>query len=106
MIIFKYAADLKRYIQQQKDANKQIGFVPTMGALHRGHITLIERAMQDSDITVCSIFVNPTQFNNPGDFQHYPNTIEKDILQLEKAGAQALFLPSMQRMYPHGTTGL
>jgi pantoate--beta-alanine ligase len=106
MIIFKYAADLKRYIQQQKNAGKQIGFVPTMGALHNGHIALIERAGQDSDITVCSIFVNPTQFNNPGDYQHYPNTIEKDILQLEKAGTNALFLPSIQEMYPNGTTGL
>ena len=106
MIIFKYAADLKRYIQQQKNAGKQIGFVPTMGALHSGHIALIERAGHDSDITICSIFVNPTQFNNPGDYQHYPNTIEKDILQLEKAGTHALFLPSIQEMYPNGTTGL
>ena len=106
MIIFKYAADLKRYIQQQKNAGKQIGFVPTMGALHSGHIALIEKAGHDSDITVCSIFVNPTQFNNPGDYQHYPNTIEKDILQLEKAGTHALFLPSIQEMYPNGTTGL
>jgi len=106
MIIFKYAGDLKRYIQQQKTAGKQIGFVPTMGALHNGHIALIERAGQDTDITVCSIFVNPTQFNNPGDYQHYPNTIEKDILQLEKAGTHALFLPSIQEMYPDGTTGL
>jgi pantoate--beta-alanine ligase len=106
MIIFKYAGDLNRYIQQQKNAGKQIGFVPTMGALHNGHIALIERAAQDSDITVCSIFVNPTQFNNPGDYQHYPNTIEKDILQLERAGTHALFLPSIQEMYPNGTTGL
>ena len=106
MIIFKYAADLKRYIQQQKTAGKQIGFVPTMGALHNGHIALIERAAQNSDITVCSIFVNPTQFNNPGDYQLYPNTIEKDILQLEKAGTNALFLPSIKEMYPNGTTGL
>jgi pantoate--beta-alanine ligase len=106
MIIFKHAGDLNLYIQQQKDAGKQIGFVPTMGALHNGHIALIERAAQDTDITVCSIFVNPTQFNNPGDYQHYPNTIEKDILQLERAGTHVLFLPSIQEMYPNGTTGL
>ncbi len=106
MIIFKYGPQLADYIQQQKDAAKQIGFVPTMGALHDGHIALIDRSKKDTAITVCSIFVNPTQFNNTGDFQKYPNTIEQDIVRLEAAGCDALFLPSVAEMYPHGTAGL
>jgi pantoate--beta-alanine ligase len=106
MIIFKYGPQLADYIQQQKDAAKQIGFVPTMGALHDGHIALIDRSKKDTAITVCSIFVNPTQFNNTGDFQKYPNTIEQDIVRLEAAGCDALFLPAVAEMYPHGTAGL
>jgi pantoate--beta-alanine ligase len=116
MIIFRYAAELSRYIQQQKNApasdkaslggQQQIGFVPTMGALHSGHIALIEQALQQSTIVVCSIFVNPTQFNNPADYQKYPNTIEKDIEQLEAAGTHALFLPAINEMYPQGTASL
>ena len=106
MIIFRYAEPLARYIQQQKGANKQIGFVPTMGALHSGHIALIDRSKKETSITVCSIFVNPTQFNNAGDYQKYPNTIEKDIARLEAAGCDVLFLPAIEEMYPQGTTGL
>jgi pantoate--beta-alanine ligase len=106
MIIFRYGPLLADYIQQQKDAAKQIGFVPTMGALHDGHIALIDRSKKDTAITVCSIFVNPTQFNNTGDFQKYPNTIEQDIALLEAAGCDALFLPSIAEMYPQGTAGL
>jgi pantoate--beta-alanine ligase len=106
MIIFKYAEPLARYIQQQKTAGKQIGFVPTMGALHNGHIALINQSKQATAVTVCSIFVNPTQFNNPGDYQLYPKTIEQDIVKLEAAGCDALFLPSIEEMYPQGTAGL
>ena len=106
MIIFRYGPLLADYIQQQKDAAKQIGFVPTMGALHDGHIALIDRSKKDTAITVCSIFVNPTQFNNPGDYQKYPNTIEQDIVRLEAAGCDALFLPSIAEMYPQGTASL
>ncbi|WP_207513086.1 pantoate--beta-alanine ligase [Longitalea luteola] len=106
MIIFKYAEALARYIQQQKHAGKQIGFVPTMGALHNGHIALIDRSKKDTDLTVCSIFVNPTQFNNPVDYQKYPNTIEQDIMKLEAAGCDMLFLPSIAEMYPNGTNNL
>lgn len=106
MIIFRYAEPLARYIQQQKAAAKQIGFTPTMGALHNGHIALIDRSKKETSITVCSIFVNPTQFNNSGDYQKYPNTIEQDIARLEAAGCDALFLPAIDEMYPQGTTGL
>ncbi|OQP52586.1 pantoate--beta-alanine ligase [Niastella yeongjuensis] len=106
MIIFKYAEQLARYIQQQKTAGKQIGFVPTMGALHNGHLALINQSKQATAVTVCSIFVNPTQFNNPSDYQLYPKTIEQDIAKLEAAGCDALFLPAIAEMYPRGTAGL
>ena len=106
MIVFKYAEPLARYIQQQKYAGKQIGCVPTMGALHNGHIALIDQSKQATAVTVCSIFVNPTQFNNASDYQLYPNTIEQDIVKLEAAGCDVLFLPSIAEMYPQGTTNL
>jgi pantoate--beta-alanine ligase len=106
MIIFKYADQLARYIQQQKTAGKLIGFVPTMGALHNGHLALIDQSKKNTGVTVCSIFVNPTQFNNPTDYQLYPNTIEKDIEKLEAAGCDILFLPAIAEMYPQGTTNL
>jgi pantoate--beta-alanine ligase len=106
MIIFKYAHQLARHIEQQKTAGKLIGFVPTMGALHSGHIALIDQSKKNTGVTVCSIFVNPTQFNNPSDYQLYPNTIEKDIEKLEAAGCDILFLPAIAEMYPQGTTGL
>lgn len=106
MIIFKYADQLARYIEQQKTAGKLIGFVPTMGALHNGHIALIDQSKKNTGVTVCSIFVNPTQFNNPSDYQLYPNTIEKDIEKLEAAGCDILFLPAIAEMYPQGTTNL
>jgi pantoate--beta-alanine ligase len=77
-----------------------------MGALHAGHISLIDISKKACDITVCSIFVNPTQFNDPGDYQKYPITIEKDISLLEAAGVDALFLPEVHEMYPDGTAGL
>ena len=106
MIIFKYADQLARYIEQQKKAGKLIGFVPTMGALHNGHIALIDQSKKNTGVTVCSIFVNPTQFNNPSDYQLYPNTIEKDIEKLEAAGCDILFLPAIAEMYPQGTANL
>jgi pantoate--beta-alanine ligase len=106
MIIFKYADQLARYIHQQKTAGKQIGFVPTMGALHNGHIALIDQSKKATAITVCSIFVNPTQFNNASDYQLYPKTIEQDIEKLEAAGCDALFLPAIAEMYPDGTANL
>ncbi len=100
MIIFKSAQELHHYLQKKKSKNKQIGFVPTMGALHEGHISLIDESTSKSDITVSSIFVNPTQFNDKKDFEKYPITIEQDILILEKAGCDILFLPSVQEIYP------
>jgi pantoate--beta-alanine ligase len=102
MIIFKNPDQLSEYIKQQKATGKKIGFVPTMGALHEGHLSLIDTAKKSSDLVVCSIFVNPSQFNNQDDFQHYPITIEKDIELLIAAGCDLLLLPSVSAMYPPG----
>lgn len=102
MIIIKHIKDLKYSIQQRPSYKKIIGFVPTMGALHAGHISLIQKAKLESDYVVCSIFVNPTQFNNATDFEKYPNTIEQDIDMLEAAGCDLLFLPDAGEMYPPG----
>jgi pantoate--beta-alanine ligase len=100
MILFKKANDLSNYLDELPKENKTIGFVPTMGALHRGHLSLIEAGKLKNDILVCSIFVNPTQFNDKKDFEKYPITIEQDIYQLEKAGCDVLFLPSVNEIYP------
>jgi pantoate--beta-alanine ligase len=102
MIIFKKADKLSTYLQQQKNRNHTIGFVPTMGALHKGHLSLIELSKTENSLTVCSIFVNPTQFNNADDFKHYPVTVEKDIELLIKAGCSVLFLPDKEEIYPPG----
>jgi pantoate--beta-alanine ligase len=106
MILFKRAGDLAVWLQQQKDSGRSVGFVPTMGALHAGHISLIDISKKATSLTVCSIFINPTQFNDPTDFQKYPVTIEKDILLLEKAGTEVLFLPEAAEVYPGGTKDL
>jgi pantoate--beta-alanine ligase len=106
MILFKKAADLTHRLKRQQAAGLTIGFVPTLGALHQGHISLIDISRSQTALTVCSIFVNPTQFNDPADFNKYPVTLEKDIALLEKAGTDALFLPDVASLYPGGTTNL
>lgn len=100
MIIFKLPSQIKQYIQQQKTEGKTIGFVPTMGALHQGHISLISESKKKCEITICSIFVNPTQFNDIKDFEKYPVTIEQDIYMLETAKCDVLFLPTTNEIYP------
>ena len=100
MIIFKKNIDISNYIVHYKKTSGTIGFIPTMGALHKGHISLIEASKKTDTLTICSIFVNPTQFNNTADFKKYPVTIEKDIDMLEKAGCNVLFLPSVEEIYP------
>jgi len=100
MIIFKKRIDISNYIVNYKKTSGKIGFIPTMGALHKGHISLIEASKKTDTLTICSIFVNPTQFNNKADFEKYPVTIEKDIDLLEKVGCNVLFLPSVEEIYP------
>jgi pantoate--beta-alanine ligase len=102
LLLFKQIAPLRAYIHQFKAKKETIGFVPTMGALHAGHVSLIKQSVADNDLTVCSIFVNPTQFNNPDDLAKYPRTIENDILMLEAAGCDVLFHPDAPEMYPDG----
>lgn len=97
MLLFNNIKDTQNYLKSQ---NKTIGFVPTMGALHAGHISLIEQSKAENELTVCSIFVNPTQFNNPEDLKKYPRTLEKDCEILEKAGCDVVFAPSVEEMYP------
>jgi pantoate--beta-alanine ligase len=103
MIIFKTASQLSQYLRKQPAASLNKGFVPTMGALHRGHLSLIEASRKANELSICSIFVNPTQFNDPKDFEKYPVTIDTDIHQLEKAGTDILYLPSVHDIYPNGT---
>ncbi len=104
MILFKKATDLRKWVDAQRKKDDLIGFVPTMGALHEGHISLVDASKKKNDITISSIFVNPTQFNDPKDFKKYPVTLEKDIYLLENTGCDVLFLPTVKEMYPDGLT--
>lgn len=106
MILLRKATDLRNFLLKPRLDGRIIGFVPTMGALHEGHLKLVERARQDADILVVSIFINPTQFNDPADFTRYPVTIEADIQSLEAAGVDILFYPSVAELYPTGTDEL
>lgn len=99
MKIFKTRQQLRQYLDEARQTGKIIGFVPTMGALHNGHLSLIARAQQQTSLVVCSIFVNPTQFNDPKDLEKYPRPIESDIAKLEGAGCDVLFNPEVNEMY-------
>ena len=100
MQVFQQISEIKTYTSSQKQQHKTIGFVPTMGALHQGHISLINESKKVCDITVCSIFVNPTQFNNANDLTHYPRTPEVDRQLLEQAGCDVLYMPDVKDIYP------
>jgi len=102
MILFKEIVTLAKHLTQLKQQGLSVGFVPTMGALHGGHISLIEKSKNTCDITVSSIFVNPTQFNNVKDFEKYPITVSNDILLLEKSDCDVLFMPRVNEVYPDG----
>lgn len=99
MLIFNKVVELQIYLNSQKLVGKKIGFVPTMGALHDGHISLVLTAKQDCDLVVTSIFINPTQFNDPQDFDKYPRMNEEDSQKLEVAKCDILFLPSVDEVY-------
>ena len=98
--IFKTKASLQAYLQEARKTDQKIALIPTMGALHEGHLSLLNYAKPLSDIRVCSIFVNPTQFNDPKDLEKYPRPIENDIRLLEAVGCDILFLPTVDEMYP------
>lgn len=98
MEIFKTIAELQHYLQTQ--SSKPVGLVPTMGALHNGHLSLIETAKAQTATVVCSVFVNPTQFTDATDLEKYPRPIEADIEKLEQAKCDVLFMPDVQEMYP------
>jgi|SRR5688572_6588231 len=100
MKIFTKIRDIKAELGQVRAQKKSIGFVPTMGALHQGHISLVERARKENGIVVTSIFVNPTQFNNPEDLKKYPRTWEKDLEMLKSAPNDIVFSPEVEEMYP------
>lgn len=97
---FTSAEMLHSFLLQKKSMGITVGFVPTMGALHSGHISLIKSAMKNNDLVVCSIFVNPKQFNNPVDLEKYPRTIEADLLLLAEVGCHVVFTPSVEEIYP------
>jgi pantoate--beta-alanine ligase len=100
MKIFSLKTDLQNYVNTLRSENNTIGFVPTMGCLHKGHLALIEKAASENNIVICSIFVNPIQFNNKNDFQKYPRTLDDDIAKLNALGCDILFVPSEKEIYP------
>ncbi len=106
MILFKKSEDLLNWLNIQKKEGKTIGFVPTMGALHEGHVHLINACRTVTSLCISSIFVNPAQFNDARDFEQYPVSLEKDIDMLARAGTDVLFLPSETEIYRQGRAGL
>ncbi|MEY4933723.1 MAG: hypothetical protein RIS64_82 [Bacteroidota bacterium] len=103
MLLFKRVQDIQQYLNLLRQKGVEIGFAPTMGALHAGHTSLITRSKTENQVTVSSIFVNPTQFNDPSDLEKYPRTVERDIEMLVEAGCDILFLPTVEEIYPNGT---
>ena len=106
MILFKNSLQIQDFLKKKRLSSLRTGFVPTMGALHKGHLSLLERSKNENNLTICSIFVNPTQFNDPDDYKKYPVTIEQDIYLLENSGCDLLFMPSVMEIYPDGIENL
>lgn len=104
MEIISSAAQLGKVVAAYREQGKSIGFVPTMGALHRGHLSLVQQAAEQTDVVVVSIFVNPTQFNNPDDLKRYPRTLEQDAALLSSTSCAAIFAPSVSEIYPEHDT--
>ena len=104
MQVIDSIAQLQETLRAERAKGKRIGLVPTMGALHEGHASLVRRSVQENDITVVSIFLNPTQFNDPKDLERYPRTLDSDCAVLEECGAQIAFAPSVKEIYPEPDT--
>ena len=104
MEIIRTVGDLRKFVGEARAAGKSVGLVPTMGALHAGHMSLMHRARKENDVVVASVFVNPTQFNNAQDLKTYPRTEAADVAQLESAGVDAAFIPSVDEVYPEPDT--
>lgn len=99
MVVLKRKQEVRDYISSQRSENKKIGFVATMGALHPGHLSLIDVAALQNDVVVCSIFINPLQFNNKSDFEKYPQTLDADLKLLESKKCDVVFVPDVEEMY-------
>lgn len=106
MRVVTTVADLRKAINQAREEGKKIGFVPTMGALHNGHIQLVKRCVAENEFAVVSVFVNPTQFNDKNDLLKYPRTLEADCKLLEEAGCNLVFAPTVDEVYPEEDTRL
>lgn len=98
--VFNKIVDLQNQLFEDRKQGKEIGLVPTMGALHEGHASLVRRSVKENDITVVSVFVNPTQFNDKNDLKNYPRTLEADCRLLDECGADYVLAPSVEEMYP------
>lgn len=104
MKIIDTIKDLRLLLDESRAAGNSVGLVPTMGALHAGHASLVERAVKENDVVVVSVFVNPTQFNDKNDLKNYPRTLDADCALLERIGATVAFAPSVEEMYPEEDT--
>lgn len=104
MNIYKTAEELRSFITKERKQGHRIAFVPTMGALHEGHLSLVRRALKENDCCIVSVFVNPTQFNNPRDLETYPRTLDADSRLLASIGTTALFAPEVETIYPEPDT--
>ena len=104
MLIIHKISELQSQLQSERQKGHTIGLVPTMGALHEGHASLVKRSVSENDVTVVSIFLNPTQFNDKADLERYPRTLDADCKLLEQCGAQIAFAPSVEEIYPEPDT--